>query len=92
MSLLSAADSVDHNTITIDGKCTFHRMGVNTSSPPASSDSTKQATECSSQSSADFKHKQEWFSMVAKMVLLSKSRMIMQKQSRHDFSDQQSSD
>ncbi|KAH3788297.1 hypothetical protein DPMN_166433 [Dreissena polymorpha] len=38
MSILPAADSVDHNTINIDDKCTFHEMGVR----------PKQATELKS--------------------------------------------
>ena len=34
MSVLFAADSVDHNIITIDGSGTFHGMGVIASVPP----------------------------------------------------------
>ena len=58
MSVLPGADSVDHNTITIDGKCSFHGMGVKTSIThritDEFSDSAKQATELNTRNKTKF--------------------------------------
>ena len=35
MSVLFAADNIDHNIITIDGKGTFHGMGIISALTPA---------------------------------------------------------
>ena len=58
MSVLPAADSVDHNTLNIDGKCTFHGLGVNTYINPALRTNflipQKQATELNTRTKTKF--------------------------------------